>query len=91
MQIIRKFTDHYQQLAPEQPWHFSIRVRPLLFEKEINLHFAMLEDTVNLEITAINYPQERASFIVTNPSIPTPYRNKLKEALDRTHLKRSLF
>jgi hypothetical protein len=51
----------------------------------------MLEDTVNLEISAINYPQERASFVITNPSIPAPYRIKLKEAIDRIHLKRSLF
>jgi len=53
-------------------------MRPLLFEKEIALHFLMVEDTINLEIDASNYPQERASFTVTNPSIPGPYRTKLK-------------
>jgi hypothetical protein len=68
-QIIRKYTDHFTPFK-DKHFHFTLKMRPLLFEKEMELHFEFKEDTLDLEVDGSKYSKERAVFTILNPSIP---------------------
>lgn len=89
-QIIRKFTDHFEPFENE-PRHFTIKMRPLIYDKQINLHFEFSEDTLNIEVDMTKYPQTRASFIILNKSIPEQYKLKFIDIMNRIHGKVSVF
>ena len=89
-QIIRKYTDSFELIDGDQ-YHYQIKMRPLLYEKEINLHFDYQEETLDVEIDARKYPKEKATFRVTNPSIPSRYKEKFEEIFDKAHANRNLF
>ena len=41
---------------------YFIRLRPLLYDKEVVLHFAMEEDRVEIRVDQRGYPEARATF-----------------------------
>lgn len=53
-------------MESEESRAFRVSIRPLLYDKEINLHFDFLEDTMNLEVSLGDYPIGKASIIVLN-------------------------
>ena len=66
-------------------------MRPLLFEKEMEMHFDFKEDTLDIEVEGNSYPQERATFIILNPSIPKDYQEKMLSFINKYHLNKSIF
>lgn len=56
----------------------------------MNLHFKMEEDTLNLKINQLRYPDEKAQFEILNFSIPESYKLRIIEILNKYHQKKSL-
>ncbi len=68
-----------------------MNLRPLLFNKEMSMHFAFEEGFIMLRVNQQKYPEERASFEILNESIPDAYKKQFIELLQKYHQKRSVF
>lgn len=55
-QIIRRYQDSFKLEDENEPRVYFINLRPLLFNKEVNLHFPFEEHHIKLKVNQKLYP-----------------------------------